>query len=124
LISGLVQRPTFSNNNQIRAAIKLNDAIGEQQADGNIGILEANNWHHLAVVIETGDPNTMKLYLNGDLIGTRNNLTTLPKDLGVTTQNYLGTSQWPDPDFDGMIDDFRIYDRAFTAGEVKYLAEN
>jgi hypothetical protein len=114
----------YANNNQIRAAIKLNDAIGEQQADGNIGILEANNWHHLAVVIETGDPNTMKLYLNGDLIGTRNNLTTLPKDLGVTTQNYLGKSQWPDPDFDGMIDDFRIYDRAFTAGEVKYLAEN
>ena len=113
-----------TNSNQIRAAIKLSDAVGEQQADGNAGILEANNWQHLAVVIETGDPNTMKLYLNGDLIGTRNNLTTLPRDLGVTTQNYLGKSQWSDPYFNGMIDDFRIYDRAFTAGEVKYLFKN
>ena len=118
----------YANNNRIRAAIKLSDAVGEQQADGadgNSGILEANNWQHLAVVIDTStDPNTMKLYLNGDLIGTRNNLTTLPMDLGVTTQNYLGKSQWDDPAFNGMIDDFRIYDREFTAGEVKYLAKN
>ena len=118
----------YANNNRIRAAIKLSDAVGEQQADGadgDSGMLEANNWQHLAVVIDTStDPNTMKLYLNGDLIGTRNNLTTLPMDLGVTNQNYLGKSQWPDPAFSGMIDDFRIYDRAFSAGEVKYLAEN
>ena len=113
-----------TNTNQIRAAIKLSDAVGEQQANGNVGSLEGDNWQHLAVVIKTGDPNTMSLYLNGDLIGVNNNLTTLPEDLGVTTQNYLGKSQWPDPYFDGMIDDFRIYDRALSAGEVKYLAKN
>ena len=118
----------YANNNRIRAAIKLSDSVGEQQADGadgDNGILEANNWQHLTVVINTADdPNTMKLYLNGNLIGTRNNLTTLPMDLGVTNQNYLGKSQWPDPAFQGMIDDFRIYDTAMTAGEVKYLYEN
>jgi len=47
----------------------------------------------------------------------------LPRDLGVTTQNWLGRSQWSgDGYYQGQIDEFRIYDRALTAGEVRYLA--
>ena len=43
-------------------------------------------------------------------------------DLGVTTQNYLGKSQWPDPYLDGNLDDFRLYSQAMTAGEIAALA--
>lgn len=32
--------------------------------------------------------------------------------------NWLGRSPWPDALFDGMIDEFRIYDHAMTASEV------
>jgi len=49
--------------------------------------------------------------------------TLLPKDMGVTTQNWLGRSQWPDDAFFiGSIDDFRIYSRPLSEGEVLYLA--
>jgi hypothetical protein len=49
--------------------------------------------------------------------------TVLPKDLGVTTNNWLGRSIYTaDPYFNGAIDDFRIYDRALSEAEVRYLA--
>jgi hypothetical protein len=47
----------------------------------------------------------------------------LPKDMGVTNQNWLGRSQYTtDPFFGGSIDEFRIYSRALSESEVRYLA--
>ncbi len=48
---------------------------------------------------------------------------TLPTDLGNTTQNWLGRSQYAaDAYFGGSLDNFVIYSRALSAGEVRYLA--
>ena len=77
-------------------------------------------WHHLAVVIDSATM-TMSLYLDGTVVAT-NTTTMLPKDLGKTTQNWLGRSQWTaDGYYGGMLDEVRIYNRALTAGEVRYL---
>jgi hypothetical protein len=77
-------------------------------------------WHHVAVVID-GTAKTLQLVLDGEVVGS-GATTVLPKDLGVTTQNWLGRSQWSgDGYYRGLIDEFRIYDRALTAGEVRYL---
>ena len=76
------------------------------------------------VVVVDAENSMLKLYFNGDLVGTDDTLRYSLKDLGATTQNYLGKSQWDDPAFKGMLDDFRIYDRALTSGEVKYLFKN
>ena len=55
--------------------------------------------------------------------GTAVQPTTLPADLGVTTQNGLGRSQWDaDGYFGGSLDEFRIYSRVLSVGEVRYLA--
>jgi hypothetical protein len=63
----------------------------------------------------------MRLYLDGDLVAQAPT-DTLPSDVGETTQNWLGRSQYvADPYFDGALDDFRIYDRALSAGEIRYL---
>jgi len=62
----------------------------------------------------------MKLYLDGHLVGSAVTAK-LPADLGNTTQNWLGRSQWPDPYFNGSLDDFRIYSRALSEAEVRYL---
>jgi hypothetical protein len=64
----------------------------------------------------------IRLYMDGVEVGS-GATTLLPKDLGVTTQNWLGRSQWADDGyFIGSIDDFRIYSRPLSAGEVLYLA--
>ena len=45
-------------------------------------------------------------------------MTLKPSDLGATTQNRIGRSQFADPYLDGRVDDFRIYNRAISASEV------
>ena len=78
-------------------------------------------WHHVAGVV---DASTMELilYLDGAEVG-RTPTTDLPSDVGETTQNWLGRSQFvADPFYNGAIDDFRIYGRALSQEEILYLA--
>jgi hypothetical protein len=78
-------------------------------------------WHHVAVVIDSVSM-TLRLYQDGSLVDSGPTIR-LPKDLGVTTQNRLGRSQYPaDAYFNGSLDDFRIYNRALSEAEVRYLA--
>jgi len=78
-------------------------------------------WHHVAVVMDSGTMN-VNVYVDGDVVAS-DTTTVLPKDLGKTTQNWLGRSQFTaDAYFGGLLDEFRIYNRALTAGEVRYLA--
>jgi len=77
-------------------------------------------WHHVAVVMDSA---TMKVrvYLDGTVVAS-DTTTVLPKDLGKTTQNWLGRSQFTaDGYFGGMLDEVRIYNRALSDGEVRYL---
>jgi hypothetical protein len=54
---------------------------------------------------------------------TSSSVAVLPKNLGNTTQNWIGRSQFTaDAFFLGMVDDFRLYNRAVSASEVRYLA--
>ena len=58
------------------------------------------------------------LYVDGVAVGTNSSMTLKPASLGSTTQNFIGKSQFSDPYFNGLVDDFRIYGDALTAGEV------
>jgi hypothetical protein len=83
--------------------------------------LSVGAWHHLAVVLEAGAPYTGRLYVDKMAAGANPNMTLRPSNLGNTTNNWLGRSQFGDPLFDGMIDDFRIYRRALTSAEIQAL---
>ncbi len=80
-----------------------------------------SRWHHVAASIDSSSM-TMKLYRDGQLVAERET-PFLPSDLGETTQNWLGRSQFAADDFYlGSIDEVRIYDRALSVAEVRYLA--
>jgi hypothetical protein len=65
---------------------------------------------------------TITLYVDGEQIAS-GATAVLPRDLGNTTQNWIGRSQYAaDAYLFGSIDDFRIYNRALSAAEVRYLA--
>jgi hypothetical protein len=62
------------------------------------------------------------LYLNGVEAARNAAMTVRPSDLGSTTQNWVGRSQYGgDPYLDGAVDSLRIYSRALTAAEVRSL---
>ena len=78
-------------------------------------------WHHTAVVID-GTAMTATVYLDGAVVAS-SSVAVLPKNLGVTNQNWIGRSQYTaDAFFNGAVDDFRIYNRAMSASEIRYLA--
>lgn len=84
------------------------------------GPLAANEWVHLAVTLEG---NTGKLYVNGELAGTNDAITTNPLDI-LGDINYLGRSRYgADPYFRGQMDDVMVYRKALGDAEIKELAK-
>ncbi|MDQ8203518.1 family 43 glycosylhydrolase [Pelagicoccus sp. SDUM812003] len=92
---------------------------GEQLINGPEA-LPIGEWVHVAVTLQGS---TGILYVNGEEVGRNEEMSITPQDLGVTTQNYIGKSQWPDPHLDGKVDDLRIYSNAFDADGVLALFE-
>jgi hypothetical protein len=102
-----------------RFAITTGGSVAEDRVTASRG--KSMGWHHVAVVIDA-DAMMLYLYDDGTLVDS-GPTTLLPKDLGTTTQNWLGRSEYDvDPYFNGAMNDFRIYNRALSEGEVRYLA--
>ena len=103
-----------SGGNTVRYGITTGS--GEQQLNGPA--LSAAAWHHLAVTLSG---TTGRLYVDGIAVNTNASMTLKPSSLGSTTLNYLGKSQFADPMLNGLVDDFRIYNRALTNLEIGNL---
>lgn len=123
----LAARASDAPNTPIRFAITNSGhtATAEQRLDGP-STLTPNVWHHLAVVLPAGTPYTGTLYIDGVAVATNKNMTLHAADLGATTNNWLGRSQFSaasgtNPCFNGGLDDFRVYRRALSAAEITAL---
>lgn len=63
---------------------------------------------------------TMTFYEDGNKIAEKPNVTLSPKDIEATIANYIGKPAYPsDQYFKGQISDFRLYNRALSANEIK-----
>ncbi|WP_307204969.1 LamG-like jellyroll fold domain-containing protein [Paenibacillus harenae] len=110
--------PKNAANGKIRFVIK-NNGSSEQIIDGT-SALAAGGWHHVAVTLNGA---TGTLYVDGVNVGSNSAMTLKPSNMGSTTQNWIGRSQYSDPYLNGRVDDFRIYNKALTAGEIAVLAQ-
>ncbi len=103
-------------------ALRYAVTTGGHPAEENVltsGILPLQNWQHLAV---TQAAATATLYLNGVAVSHNGAETLHPSALGVTTQNWIGRSQYANDHYlAGEVDEFRIYNRALSAAEVMEL---
>ncbi len=80
--------------------------------------LPVGQWSHVAVTLGASGAS---LYVNGVLVAESSAITIRPLDFKPVL-NYIGRSQYPDPLFNGAVDDFRVYNYALSAGEVAQLA--
>jgi concanavalin A-like lectin/glucanase superfamily protein len=81
--------------------------------------VSANVWFHVAGVFDGSLANNsrLKIYINGRLM-TTTSTAAVPATLPTNTSNfylgiYGGSSQW-----NGLLDDMRLYNRALTAREI------
>jgi hypothetical protein len=94
----------------VRFAVSNN---GEQSIDTGEP-LPIGEWTYVTATL-SGD--TARLYVNGELELT-GTITHDPDDYAPSQNNYIAKSQWPDPYFDGMIDDLKIYNYARTTEQI------
>jgi type 1 glutamine amidotransferase len=75
----------------------------------------AGQWNHVAF---TRQGTTGTLYLNGAEIARKNDLTITMADVGPTTNNWLGRNGFPDPSFDGLMGDVRLYTSTLSGADI------
>jgi Concanavalin A-like lectin/glucanases superfamily/F5/8 type C domain/NPCBM-associated, NEW3 domain of alpha-galactosidase/Trehalase len=109
---------SLSNGSGLRFAITTDGGNNEQRLD-TPSALPLNTWSHVAVTLAG---TTATIWVNGMAVVTRNDVTLAPVDLGHTTQDYIGKSQYNDPYADATFDDFQIYDHALTPSQIADLA--
>ncbi|MDL2241800.1 LamG domain-containing protein [Bacteroidales bacterium OttesenSCG-928-L03] len=109
---------TVKGGNGIRFAIKEEVSKKEQQIQGTA--LTIGQWMHVLVTVDYST-STGRLYIDGVLVGTNSSMTYKPQDMIGSTQNFIGKAQYPDPGYNGYIDDFRVYNRALGYDEVLAL---
>ena len=108
---------TPSNGSEMRFVLKNG---GDEQIL-SAPRLSTRRFVHLAVTL---GPDGVRLYVDGELAAERADITIRPSDF-APVMNYIGRSQFSaDPYFRGYIDDFRVYNHALTAQEVREVKEN
>jgi hypothetical protein len=77
-------------------------------------------WYFSAVILKD---NTLKIWINNKIVTNEDSVYVTPQKIqaGDSSINVLGKSHWADPTYNGMIDDFRIYNDALTDEEVLAL---
>lgn len=108
-------------NNRITYGIQNGGAL--QSVESNVTLATTGaTWYNI-VLTQSG--NTVTLYLNGQQVGQRTDITIKPSDLGLTTANYLGKSRFATPAVvDGVLDEFKIFNRALTHAEIVSLGSS
>jgi Concanavalin A-like lectin/glucanases superfamily len=111
--------PHADTINVARFAITVAGNNTSEQGMNAKAVLPVGTWTHVAIVLGAGGG---ILYVNGAAVATNPALTLRPSALGATTNTWIGRSEFNgDPNFNGEIDEFRIYASALTAGEIMSL---
>ena len=76
--------------------------------------ITSNEWHCLTI---TENEDTFSAYLDGELLGTKDSNGALD---GENQDIYIGVNNW-DPEFSGLADDVKVYNRELSVGEVYRL---
>ena len=100
------------NGNKLRFRLKTNGATSTLIASD--GELEVNKWIHVGAVY---DGSEMLLYKDAELVGRIEKTGTIDTNNSVNV--WIGNNPSEDRAFDGMIDELRIYKKAFSQEEIR-----
>ena len=100
-------------NSPTSGALSFYDGTGKSIGSA----IPANEWHHVVLVLNNSN-STATGYVDGVSIGTA---AYTGRDLGCDVGQKIGSSYVGDTNFQGKLDEFRIYNRALAAGEIQSL---
>ncbi len=94
--------------------LALGNSIYNKFTDLNPQSINTSTWYFTAVIKKA---DSLIFYLDDQIIATDTTFLT-PVDLRPDNMNWIGKSHWPDPLYNGKIDDLRLFKRALTRAEV------
>lgn len=109
----------YNNKSGFRYKLRVGSKNSNMDATFN---LEKERWYNIALSQEAG---TLTIYVDGEALTSFKNQPN-PSEMGRTTQNWLGRSQWydnGDPSPDYCYDDLYIFNRAMSQEEIKKLMQ-
>ncbi|GIJ61141.1 LamG-like jellyroll fold domain-containing protein [Virgisporangium aurantiacum] len=108
----------YNGDGRLRTAVTTSFAGGEAQVTG-YAALPANVWKTLTVTLDTV-ARRVTTYLDGAAVASAPTAAKAGDliDAATTSAGFIGRSFYPDPLFDGAVDDFRVYAAALTADQV------
>jgi len=74
--------------------------------------IELNQWYHVAFVLSGTNG---KIYVDGN--STADGTLYVPTNV-IRNYNYIGKSNWPEPNLDAVYDDLKIYNEALSAESI------
>ncbi len=86
----------------------------------NLGVT-ADNWHHAAVVIDRETQTTSKIYINGREVPVAIKAYNSESGSDISSGIQFGAGQY---EFDGLLDEVRLYKRPLAPSEVSILYHN
>lgn len=105
----------------LRMELRTADGRNELLPGAGDSVTVGTDWTHVAV---SASGTTAKLWVDGEVVLTNENFTLRPADLGFTTNNWIGRSQFSaDPGLNGAVDDFNIFSRELSAEEMLAMTE-
>ena len=119
-----------NNNSQYRFRIQgSGNTIWYLHSDGSLEVdqvsgiaLNLDQWYHVAVTSDNVNGGFVRFYVDGALVGTPqliDSTTGIQDTAGpLRIGSYTGTSE----NFQGFIDDVRIYNRVLSAGDIAQLS--
>ncbi|MEV0629787.1 LamG-like jellyroll fold domain-containing protein [Nonomuraea wenchangensis] len=112
----------YNGDGRLRTAVTTSGGGAEAQVTG-YAPLPANAWKTLTVTLDTA-AKRITTYLDGAAVASAPTTITAAQliDASTTSAGFIGRSFYPDPLFDGAIDDFRVYAAALTPEQVAEVA--
>jgi hypothetical protein len=106
--------------------LNLRDSNGVKWDVGKSGNIWTDDWLHLAGTYD-GDTNTVKSYVNGQLDDSRDDANFVVVQGLTLSQDTKGLAigskaESLDNEFEGTVDEVRVYDCALSEAEVRWLA--
>ncbi len=97
----------------------INTSEGSTQIESSSDV-QSSQWQHLALVWESGS--SLQLYLDGEQNDLSYDQGAIEGEIEAVEQLVLGQSQRYNDVWEGAMDQFQIFDRAFNSEEIAELA--
>jgi hypothetical protein len=111
------RHPMANSSNLLFGIFDFAPGIGWQWINSGVNPSPSTFYH----VAGTFDGAQMRMYLNGNLVGT------IPYSKAIHTFSdkiFIGSSSYSCSYVNAVVDDVKVYNRALTQAEIKYLSEN